>query len=360
MSKEKTCAHCNQHIWATTQVVWRGKDFHPDCMGEAVARYRAEQEIPITEPVLPDDYFDEMEDDYYEDEYTSYEEDDDLDDLPEVDDEVLNQIPVIESNGDERDIIIPEVVSPYSEENGHKVVATLMAHKGAQYVGRETLAILPVPEETDTFQPIAHNVLIDAIEESLAYRNISIARSEFAVSPDGMKMFALLEVTAGMQGLRFAIGLRNSNDKSMRLGMVAGYRVFVCDNMALSGEFKPMLAKHTKNFDLIESISIGIDRVQRFFQPMKQNILTMKNITLKDNEAIEFIYTSFMDHKLPISLIKNVHTEFFEPKIEEFQQPTVWSLSNAYTSVFKKLNPVSRYENTAKVGRLIAETFIPS
>lgn len=86
----------------------------------------------------------------------------------------------------------------------------------------------------------------------------------------------------------------------------------------------------------------------------------MKNITLKDNEAIEFIYTSFMDHKMPISLIKDVHQEYFNPQIEEFQTSNVWSLSNAYTSAFKRLNPVSRYEQTARVGRLIAETFIPS
>ncbi len=63
--------------------------------------------------------------------------------------------------------------------------------------------------------------------------------------------------------------------------------------------------------------------------------------------------------KMPISLIKEVHQEYFEPKIEEFQNSSVWSLSNAYTSAFKRLNPVSRYEQTARVGRLISETFIP-
>ncbi len=98
---------------------------------------------------------------------------------------------------------------------------------------------MPIPPSTDTFKPIAHAALIDELENSLAFRHISIVRDEYAVSPDGMRLFGLLELNAEYEGVRFAIGLRNANDKSMRLGMVAGYRVFVCDNMALSGDFKP-------------------------------------------------------------------------------------------------------------------------
>ena len=362
MSKEMDCNHCGEHIIATTSVSWNRGQYHDSCIGDAVATYRAEKEVPLTAAILPDDYFDQLEesDEFLDDELDGLDDIIDRFDQAEVDDEFLNQMPIMSSNGHERNVIVPEVMPGLMTIESPKVNATLMAHKGAQYVSREVLPFLQLPEETDTFQPIAHHLLINEIEESLAYRHIKIERSEFAVSPDGMKLFGLLEVSAGMDGIRFAIGLRNSNDKSMRLGMVAGYRVFVCDNMALSGDFKPMLAKHTKNFDLTESISIGIDRVQRFFKPMKHNILTMKNINLRDNEAIEFIYNSFMDYKFPISLIKEVHKQYFEPEIEDFKTSNVWSLSNAYTSAFKKLNPVSRYEQTARIGRLIAETYIPS
>jgi hypothetical protein len=39
---------------------------------------------------------------------------------------------------------------------------------------------------------------------------------------------------------RFSIGIRNSHDKSIRLGLTAGLRVFVCSNMAFSGDFTPV------------------------------------------------------------------------------------------------------------------------
>ena len=58
--------------------------------------------------------------------------------------------------------------------------------------------------------------------------------------------FGVLDLETTFDGSRFAIGIRNSNDKSMRLTLTVGYRVFVCDNMAFHGDFTPVRAKHSK------------------------------------------------------------------------------------------------------------------
>jgi hypothetical protein len=49
----------------------------------------------------------------------------------------------------------------------------------------------------------------------------------------------------------------------MRVAMVAGYKVTVCDSMMLQGGFQPLLAKHSKNFALEDGLSIACDRIQR-------------------------------------------------------------------------------------------------
>jgi len=59
-------------------------------------------------------------------------------------------------------------------------------------------------------------------------------------SGDGVKLFGVLDLEITFDGCRFAIGIRNSNDKSMRLALTAGYRVFVCDNMEFHGDFAPV------------------------------------------------------------------------------------------------------------------------
>jgi len=231
---------------------------------------------------------------------------------------------------------------------------TLMTHVGARKIIRKELSLVPTPPATDTFKPIAHAALIDELERSLAFRHIQIVRDEYAISPDGMRLFSLLELNAEYEGVRFAIGLRNANDKSMRLGMVAGYRVFVCDNMALLGDFKPLLAKHTKRFDLVESLSIGVDRIQRGFEPLRDAIAFKRRYQLRDDEARSMIYGAFMENRFPLKLMKTVHREFFvAPSHEEFRARTVWSLENAFTTAFAELKPVKQYEAAAKLGKFL-------
>jgi hypothetical protein len=44
-----------------------------------------------------------------------------------------------------------------------------------------------------------------------------------------------------------------------------------------------------------------------------------------------------------------VHELYFQPVHEEFQPRTMWSLSNAFTSAFKELEPIPQYKATAKL-----------
>jgi hypothetical protein len=134
--------------------------------------------------------------------------------------------------------------------------STLVAHCGARKVTRDQLMVIPVPEGTRTHQPLSHYEIVEVLEEALSFRYLKVVRDEYAVSSDGMKMFGVMDLNEEFSGCRFSIGLRNANDKSMRLALTAGYRVFVCDNMAFSGDFTPLLHKHTRNLELRDSISI--------------------------------------------------------------------------------------------------------
>ena len=139
--------------------------------------------------------------------------------------------------------------------------STLIGYSG-RTIGREELALVPTPAATETHRPVPHHEIVQALIETLGFRHIGVVHDEYAVSPDGMKMFGVLDLASEMEGCRFSIGLRNSHDKSMRLAMTCGYRVFVCSNMAFSGDFTPVLAKHSKSFSLIDCVSVGVDRMQ--------------------------------------------------------------------------------------------------
>src|SRR2546426_12108962 len=196
----------------------------------------------------------------------------------------------------------------------------LLAHCGSNKLTREQLNLVPTPEGTSTHHPLAHHTIVEALLEALAFRHISVMRDEYAVSEDGMKMFGVLDLETTFAGCRFSIGIRNSNDKSMRLAMTVGYRVFVCDNMAFHGDFTPVLAKHTKRFSLVDAVSIGVDRMQRTFEPMRRQVEAWKGAQLADEQARLVIYRAFVEGELeaPKHLARRVHGAYFSPQFDEF------------------------------------------
>jgi len=65
-------------------------------------------------------------------------------------------------------------------------------------------------------------------------------------------------------------------------GAKQGLRVFVCDNMAFSGAIRPVFAKHSKHFNLIKSLSIGVDQMRRNFKPMMEQVNLWRDLQLPD------------------------------------------------------------------------------
>jgi hypothetical protein len=244
--------------------------------------------------------------------------------------------------------------------------ASLISHVDTRKIARYELGMIPTPPATDTHQPVPHLDIVEAIDETLALRNLKVVRDEYAVSKDGMRMFGIMEVEENFpqpmfqsrteeKMFRFAIGLRNANDKTMRLGLTAGYRVVVCDNMAFSGDFVPAFHKHTKRLELSQVISIAVDKIQRNFIPLRKQIDEWREFPISDEDAKVVIYDAFRSSslKLPLRFLHSAHRHYFEPLDKEFTDRTFWSLSNAFTSMIKELPPVKQFQITAKLGEFL-------
>jgi hypothetical protein len=233
----------------------------------------------------------------------------------------------------------------------------LMLHAGATLIGRQDLLTLHTPEGTETHRPIPHHRLVEALVESLAYRKLEAVRDEYAISPDGMRLFGFMALNLEHEGIRLAFGIRNSHDKSFSLGITVGYRVFVCDNLAFHGDFMPIARKHTKHLDIVEVVNGAVDRAQRHFEPMKVQVDTWRAHSLSTLRAKEIIYDAFVEGGLdaPMRLLPRVHEHYFEPVHADFAPRTLWSLSNAFTETFKSLDPIPHFRATASLGRYLAD-----
>jgi hypothetical protein len=235
--------------------------------------------------------------------------------------------------------------------------STLISNNGK--ITRAELTELPTPPSTATHVPIPHAVVVEALVQTLSHRHIGVVGEEFAVSSDGMEMFGVLDLETSFEGCRFAIGIRNANNKRFRLACTVGLRVFVCHNLAFRGDYTPVLAKHSKRFSLEDALSIGVDRMQRNFDPMRLQVERWRAQQLSADAAKLTIYRAFIEADLdvPRHLARRVHELYFNPQHEEFEPRTTWSLSNAFTSAFKELDPIPQFKATAKLSEFLEARF---
>jgi hypothetical protein len=49
--------------------------------------------------------------------------------------------------------------------------------------------------------------------------------------------------------------------------------------------FTPVLAKHTKSFNLIDTLSVGVDRIQRNFEPLQRQVEFWRKTQITDDTA---------------------------------------------------------------------------
>ena len=55
----------------------------------------------------------------------------------------------------------------------------------------------------------------------------------------------------------------------------------------------------------------------------------------------------------PKHFARSVHDLYFELKFEESRSRAICSLSNAFTSAFKELDPIPQFKATAKLGEFL-------
>jgi len=82
--------------------------------------------------------------------------------------------------------------------------------------------------------------------------------------------------------------------------------------LAFRGDFAPVLAEHTKHLRLADILSVGVDRIQSNFEPMRKQVEAWKVTGLPDGTAKLVIYRAFVEGELeiPKHLARVVQKEF--------------------------------------------------
>lgn len=230
----------------------------------------------------------------------------------------------------------------------------LMLHCGASHVTRSDVDAVKTPAPVGQHYPIPHRLLIDHVHAQLDTDALEIVEEAHALTKDGARYFGLTRVksrggdsallpadTSIGRDYDLVVGLRNSHDQSAAASLVCGNQVFVCDNLAMSGEVL-IGRKHTRFIrrDLPLLIPRAFGRLGHERQNMERRVAAYKGADLSDKDAHDLIVRAMVDSRIfPPSRLPDVVGQWRAPAHEEFEPRTAWSLFNAFTEVAKPRRP---------------------
>src|ERR1044072_1930254 len=128
------------------------------------------------------------------------------------------------------------------------MTGTLVVHRSGWEASKADLAAVTVPEATESYHPVPYGRFIEEVELHVSRLGLAVQSRPFALAKEGNQMFGVLTCVNGKPAddYALAIGVRNSYDRSLAVGLTLGSRVFCCDNLAFSGA-GTMHRKHTLN-----------------------------------------------------------------------------------------------------------------
>jgi hypothetical protein len=232
---------------------------------------------------------------------------------------------------------------------------TLIVHRGGWQATKADLASVEVPDATESYHPVPYGRFIEEVELHVPRFGLTVRSSQFALAREGGQMFGVLTCSNGVpdRDYALAIGVRNSYDRSLAVGLTLGSRVFCCDNLAFSGEVT-MHRKHTANVfrDLPDLIYRMLSQVSSMRERSDGEIAAMKVRELAPAQAHHLMVEAILANVLPASRLPKVIEAWEEPAHMEFAPRTAWSLFNAFTEVQKGAPPRAQMDGSLRLSSL--------
>ena len=229
-----------------------------------------------------------------------------------------------------------------------------LANPTDKFVDRDALALVPTPNPTQTWRPVPHIDVVEAVESAIANRGMTIESERFGLARDSQKMFGVITLARqnNPEWTR-CIGIRNSHDQSFAAGICCGVSVLVCSNLCFGGEFV-IKRRHTSGIDLFAMVEETIDAMADSYLAFEERLLNLHDIGVTDNQARIFIVKAAEYGAIPSCDILAVFNEYLDPRHDEFRERSMWSLMNAFTEIAHKYKPARFDICNRKLTRLFA------
>jgi len=224
----------------------------------------------------------------------------------------------------------------------------MILHAGGKIVTRDQVAAVQVPEGTKTWHPRSHISILSKIEELLDLAGYDIASQQLALSHNGNRFFAFIDLKCEiLKGVTMSLALRNSLDKSFPYGLAGGTRTFVCDNLALSGNWDALTIrrKHTVNGEknFVQALATGIAQLEHFRNAEADRLSFFRTTDLPIYEADGWMIELFNRGIISPRALPEVIRQWRDPQFEWGYVGTLYHLYQAVTTPLQSLAKTNRF-----------------
>jgi len=258
------------------------------------------------------------------------------------------------------------------------MTGTMRIHAGARYKTRYELANLPnggMPAAPlgPHHKPVAHIELVSTMAEVFAERGLKVKREQFATMRDGgtflFGMFDFEPVGGDFahlsaEGRGLSAGFRSGNAFEKPIEIAVGQNVFVCDNLALSGDIIVLKRRHTINMNLRDELEGAADKYLVEARGLEDSIQRFQGVELDDQAAkvVMFDMATGRDGRqvFPVTRLPAIAETYFNaPRFADggdgaptpdCEPRSLWGCHNAITRVLRDAKPQPRYEATVRLG----------
>lgn len=201
-----------------------------------------------------------------------------------------------------------------------------------------------VPVATDSYAPVSHRNVVEAVKEQLDIHNLKASNSWYHTARDGQQLIGYMDIKRpGYEELGLRLAFRNSYDKSMSVAFVAGAMAWICSNGMISGEMR-YVRKHTGSViqEMNEKITHSINELDAHFDRMVKHSERMKEIEIDPRVSAELAGRLFIEQDLISSQQLNiVKRELIKPSYKAFEDNNLWSFYNHVTNSLREAHPLN-------------------
>lgn len=230
------------------------------------------------------------------------------------------------------------------------------------------LLAVPAPQPTNTYAPISHSEIHNAIlaevkDNAFDIRDISVKTKN---GRNCIVMYGLLDKLSSNANpeIGIRVGFKNSYDRSMSFGFALGSEVFICSNGMVSGEYTIKKQHRMKDVNLY-----ALDLIHQYFGQVRdeheRNIIfasKLKDIDVTEKLAAEIVGELFINNKIISQgqLRKMTNEMYSSDKFRTFENNkniTAWDLYNHGTEALKTAANINLFNRHVAYNDYFREKF---